>query len=309
MVSVAQANISRRTFLKAMTAGAIATPLAGVGGYVYSTDIEPTNLDINPVSLTLPRLDPQFNGLKIAQLSDFHMGSWMNRERLVEIIQATNQQQPDVVALTGDYFTGVSRRRRSEDESFNTTRNNDYAEDLETALSLIEAPTVVGVLGNHDHRGWASLTRQLFANLNIVDLSNTVHTLESDGASFHIAGVDDVKMGHDRLSSVLSQLPADGAAILLAHEPDFADASAPTGRFDLQISGHSHGGQVILPLVGPIVLPELGRKYPVGLYNVEGMYQYTNRGVGMSEPAVRFNCRPELTIFTLQSPHTTDNHA
>ena len=69
----------------------------------------------------------------------------------------------------------------------------------------------------------------------------------------------------------------------MAHEPDYADVSALTGRFDLQVSGHSHGGQVVIPFVGPPILPHLGRKYPSGLYQVGNMYQYTNRGVGMGE--------------------------
>jgi predicted MPP superfamily phosphohydrolase len=88
--------------------------------------------------------------------------------------------------------------------------------------------------------------------------------------------------------------------VLLAHEPDFADTSAATGRFALQISGHSHGGQVRLPFMR-LVLPQLGEKYPMGLYQVGGMYQYTNRGLGMVSPRVRFNCRPEITILTLQA--------
>jgi uncharacterized protein len=89
---------------------------------------------------------------------------------------------------------------------------------------------------------------------------------------------------------------------LLAHEPDYADISAATGRFDLQISGHSHGGQVIIPFIGPLVVPAYGEKYPLGQYQVGNMIQYTNRGVGTINPAVRFNCRPEITIFTLRAP-------
>ncbi|HYN87535.1 MAG TPA: hypothetical protein VER55_03345, partial [Ardenticatenaceae bacterium] len=100
---------------------------------------------------------------------------------------------------------------------------------------------------------------------------------------------------------VLAHLPPDGAAILLAHEPDFADISAATGRFDLQLSGHSHGGQVIVPFAGPLIGPRYGQNYPVGRYQVGSMIQYTNRGIGMVAPLVRFNCRPEVTVFTLES--------
>jgi predicted MPP superfamily phosphohydrolase len=108
-------------------------------------------------------------------------------------------------------------------------------------------------------------------------------------------------MGNVQLNSVIEALPSDGAAILLAHEPDFADESARSGRFDLQVSGHSHGGQVAIPFFGPPVLPYLGRKYPAGLYKVGNMFQYTNRGVGMARLPFRFNCPPEITIFTLKS--------
>ncbi|HVO42428.1 MAG TPA: hypothetical protein VMT34_07385, partial [Aggregatilineales bacterium] len=107
----------------------------------------------------------------------------------------------------------------------------------------------------------------------------------------------------DRLPAVLAQLPGEAAAVLLVHEPDFADVSAATGRFDLQLSGHSHGGQVIPPFFKrPPVLPLLGKKYPIGVYRVDGMVQYTNRGLGMLRPYIRVNCRPEITMLTLHSP-------
>jgi len=94
----------------------------------------------------------------------------------------------------------------------------------------------------------------------------------------------------------------DGAAIQLAHEPDFADKSSLTGRFDLQVSGHSHVGQVgVVPFYGPPVLPFLGQKYPSGLYRVGDMFQYTNRGVCMVRLPIRINCPPEITIFNLES--------
>jgi predicted MPP superfamily phosphohydrolase len=113
--------------------------------------------------------------------------------------------------------------------------------------------------------------------------------------------VDDVWEGSPRLGLVAPQLPEGDAAILLAHEPDFADSSAGTGKFDLQLSGHTHGGQVVLPFFGPPVLPHLGSKYPSGLYRIGDMYQYTNRGVGMAKLPIRINCPPEITIFQLKS--------
>ena len=126
-------------------------------------------------------------------------------------------------------------------------------------------------------------------------------TLRREEAQLHIAGVDSLWYDKADLNPVLQQLPEEGAALLLAHEPDFADISAKTGRFDLQLSGHSHGGQIILPLVGPPWLPRHGRNYPLGQYQVGDMIQYTNRGIGMVIPTVRFNCRPEISVFTLRA--------
>jgi predicted MPP superfamily phosphohydrolase len=99
---------------------------------------------------------------------------------------------------------------------------------------------------------------------------------------------------------VLERLPEEGAAILMAHEPDIADDVAATRRFDLQLSGHSHGGQMGLPLLRFPLLPKLSRKYPVGLYRVGKMFLYVNRGLG-AHPRFRFACRPEVTIFTLRA--------
>ncbi|HEY1013450.1 MAG TPA: hypothetical protein VGE07_12145, partial [Herpetosiphonaceae bacterium] len=107
-----------------------------------------------------------------------------------------------------------------------------------------------------------------------------------------------------RLRRLAAALPAEGAAVLLAHEPDIADLAAGTpfapGRFDLQLSGHSHGGQVRLPALGAPILPPYGQKYPAGLYQIGRLQLYTCRGVG-SPRRIRFNCRPELAMLTLRA--------
>jgi predicted MPP superfamily phosphohydrolase len=102
----------------------------------------------------------------------------------------------------------------------------------------------------------------------------------------------------EKFQAVVRKIPEQGAAILLVHEPDFADVAAKAQRFDLQLSGHSHGGQVRLPWLGALRLPPLGRKYSCGLYRVGEMWQYTTRGLGMKPPQVRLNCRPEITMIT-----------
>jgi predicted MPP superfamily phosphohydrolase len=130
-------------------------------------------------------------------------------------------------------------------------------------------------------------------------LHNEALTLNINGAGFTLAGVDDVWSGQPDLRAALNQVPPDSPTLLLAHEPDFADISAQDGRVALQLSGHTHGGQVRLPGVGALILPYLGQKYDIGLRQVGQMWVYTSRGVGLIGPPIRLNCPPEITEITL----------
>ena len=280
--------LSRREFIKVVLASATVTTAFGMGGITYINRIEPNWIEIAAVTLRLPRLPAAFSGYRLVQFSDIHMGTWMTRAHLEHIVSLINEQQPDLIALTGDFVTVEPLAV--------------WAGELVPPLSTLSARDgAVAVLGNHDHWTNHNVIREVIRDSGLIDLNNRVHTLEREGALLHIAGVDDVWEGFADLDSVLAQTPNEGAAILLAHEPDFADTSAASGRFDLQISGHSHGGQVVLPFIGPPRLPRYGKKYPLGRYQVGDMIQYTNRGVGMVGPFVRFNCRPEITVFTLKS--------
>ncbi|MCA9903159.1 MAG: metallophosphoesterase [Anaerolineae bacterium] len=282
-------SITRRRFLQVLGAG-VALTASGGAGYVYASRIEPEMLVIEHIHLRLPRLDPAFNGYRLVQISDIHMDHrHMTRERLLGIVSLINAQQPDFVIMTGDFVT--------------RGKATDYADSVVLPLRELRAREgVAAVLGNHDHWTGAHAVRQMISASGMIDLNNHVHTQVRGGAQLHIAGVDDVWENQHRLDKVLDDLPADGAAILLAHEPDFADESAATGRFDLQLSGHTHGGQCVLPGGRMPILPVLGHKYPSGLYRVGDMWQYTNRGLGMVWfPQIRFNCRPEISVFTLQA--------
>ena len=284
---MARKKLSRREILKLGFWGTVHSLISGVVVLEYSFQIEPDWLDINPVDLTLPRLPKAFDGYQIAQISDIHHDEWMNQERLSKVVDEVNQLKPDTIVITGDFVTG-------------------FLEDHKTALAaelsrLSPKQITLAVLGNHDHWTDASMVRDILDSSGITELRNQIFTLKRDDSLLHICGVDDFWVNEADLDHVITKLPNEGCAILLCHEPDFADISAATGRFDLQLSGHSHGGQVIFPIVGPTVLPDYANKYPVGLYQVGSMLQYTNRGVGMIPPYVRFNCRPEITLFTLHA--------
>jgi uncharacterized protein len=267
----------------------VAAALLGVGGLIYSREVETRRVEVRPVELSLPRLAPEFDGYRIVQFGDLHLDDWSKPERLHRIVERVNEQQPDLVAITGD-FASYSAKEFD-------------AERLVEALRGLRARDgCVAILGNHDYLTDVKLVRRCMRDGGITELINSVRTLRRGDAELHVAGIDDVMEGKSRLDLVLWELPEDGAAILLAHEPDFADVSSATERFDLQLSGHSHGGQVAVPFLRRLVLPPFSQRYTRGLYDVRGMIQYTNRGIGFVHARLRFLCRPEITALTLRPP-------
>ncbi len=283
-------KLTRRDFLKLMWHSFIGSALLTTGSVGYSILVEPGLFSVETVQLKLKKLPKSFSGLRVAQISDIHMGGWMNLERFQQVADLVLAAKPDVLLITGDFLLGhrfTEEIRRA-------------IEDLTGVLSsLAETIPSFAVLGNHDYWTDPDAVRAMLASSGITDLTNTVFTLTRGNDNLHLCGVDDVWEGDVRLEDVIARLKDDNVAILLAHEPDYADTSAATEKFDLQISGHSHGGQVAIPFLDPPILPYLGQKYHTGLYKIGNMLQYTNRGVGMLRPAVRFNCRPEITIFVL----------
>jgi predicted MPP superfamily phosphohydrolase len=285
-------KLTRRDFLKLLKAGFIELALILLGGGSYGYLAGAGRIKVESVNLRLSRLTESFHGIRIAQLSDIHMGGWMNAERFQNIAGIVSSLKPDLLFLTGDFLVGHTFNKRSE-------------EDLQSLVHILSTLTktipAFAVLGNHDYWTNVNAVREMLKASGVIELTNSVFTLTRGNEHLYLCGVDDVWEGKVRLDKVLRELKDDSPAVLLAHEPDFADESAVSGRFDLQISGHSHGGQVVLPFIGPPILPYLGRKYPSGLYKVSEMYQYTNRGAGTGRLPVRMNCPPEITLFTLES--------
>lgn len=268
------------------------TALAGAalaaGGLLYAGRAGARRLVVERVPLVLPRLGPGFDGYRIAQIGDLHLDGRMTRERLGRAVKLVLRESPDLVVVTGDFVTETVRRG---------------GRDLVEALRTLRPPDgVLAVLGNHDYLDDPELVRAIIRDSGATELSNTHRTLRRGESVLHVAGVDDFLQRRARLDLVLRELPPDGAAILLAHEPDFADVSVPTGRFDLQVSGHSHGGQARLPFLGPVVRPLYSRRYPDGLYDLDGTLLYTNRGLGTIRLDLRYNSPPEVTVFTLLCP-------
>lgn len=245
-------------------------------------------IDLVEVNIELADLGWNFNNYKILNLTDIHLGQWINPEYLEDLIDYVNTLNYDLVTLTGDYFSYVV---------------DGYEEALADSFKKLKSRDgKFGVLGNHDHWMGSSIIRDIFKKSDIIDLSNDVHTLERDGEFLNICGVDSCTVCADNLDRVIAKMPKGMPSILLAHEPDFAKESSQTNFFDLQISGHSHGGQFIIPKVEttPFRGPN-STKYPVGLYKVRDMIQYTSKGLGTNSFRIRINCKPEVTIITLKT--------
>ena len=246
------------------------------------------NIDLVEIDIEIDDLGWNFNNFKILNITDIHLGQWINPEYLDELVDYINTLNIDLIALTGDYF------------SYNL---EDYDKSLEKSLKKLEAREgKFGVLGNHDHWMSADKIREIFKNTDIYDLSNDVVVLKKGGDCLNLCGVDSCTVCADNLDNVIAKMDKNIPSILLAHEPDFAKESSQTGLFNLQISGHSHGGQFIIPKVEttPFRGPN-STKYPVGLYKVGEMTQYTSKGLGTNSFRIRINCKPEITIITLKT--------
>ena len=250
---------------------------------------DPMDFETVPISITVRELNPVFDRIRIVHISDLHLGQWMSPERLEGVVGLVNEQSPDIVAITGDFVSFAV---------------DQVAADLVNSFCRLRPKIVTfAVLGNHDHWMGAEKVRSVLRESNIIDLSNDVYTLRRGEAVLHFAGIDDVMAQEDDLDRVLRKLPSLGPAVLLVHEPDFADIAAATARFVLQLSGHSHGGQFVLPKIGPPFRGSHFKKYPLGRYQVEDMVVYTNRGLGTNTFWLRINCPPEITVLTLRAGH------
>lgn len=269
---------SRRTGI-----GVLGALVAAVGW--YAARIEPRWLDIRRYRVLVPTLPPAFDGYRIAHVADLHLSARFIRAHLPVIVQAINREAVDLVALTGDYVTS----------------HQETARDFCAPLADLRAPDGAwSILGNHDLAAGAGTVITALHAAGIHVLRNQHHVLRRGDDHLVLAGVDDVVRGRPDLAATLHGLPDRAPVILLAHEPDFARIAAADRRIVLQLSGHAHGGQFRLPVLNKHpYLPALAHLYPAGVYRVGTMLLYVSRGLGVTMLHLRFNCRPELPIFTL----------
>jgi uncharacterized protein len=277
---------TRRKFIRiAATAGAAAL-------VADSALLETNRPRVVRQEISLRRWPAHLDGFTIALLSDFHYDPYFSVHPLRSSIGMVNALHPDLIVLTGDFVSLPVFGDAEEGAS--------AAEPCAELLRQMHAPYGLwAVLGNHDIFTDPDRITSVLVGAGIKVLSNQSVPIERDGARFWLAGVDDVLGRTADLDATLHVVPSDEATILLAHEPDFAD-EVTRYPVDLQLSGHSHGGQVRVPLIRPLYLPDLARKYVLGLYKIGGLTLYTNPGIGTVRVPVRLNCPPEITLFTMR---------
>jgi predicted MPP superfamily phosphohydrolase len=284
--SVQPSRFTRRNFL--IGTGTTAAALA-----LYSGEVARHEVDIVHRPIAIANLPAAFNGYRIVQLSDIHLDEYTEPFFLERIVSKVNTLNPDLVLLTGDFITHGSI-------TFIAGRSAAYR--CAEIIATLTAPLRYGILGNHDVAFDAPLVIQALSSHGTPVLVNRYLPIERNGARLWLCGVDDPGQSNPDLGLALPTKP-DGPVILMAHEPDYADTvmAHPRGHLvDLMLSGHSHGGQIRLPFLGPLILPPLGEKYPEGHYRFNRMQLYVNRGIGTVGLPFRLNCPPEITVITLQ---------
>ena len=295
--------MTRRSFLRLGCAAILGTVATGGTGAAYAFRVEPAWVEVTHVSLPLTGW-PVSPTLRIAQLSDLHVGKYVEAARIRSAVEITNRLQPDLVLLTGDFVYGLSV---------------ECGPDCTRELAALRARHgVYAVIGNHDV--WTDVADMIARDLRksgIEVLRNERRRLEIEGGRLWLLGIEDTgytgfpgtpftefvaawRGRASALQDLLEGIPEAEPRLLLAHNPDFAEM-LPPGRIDLVLCGHTHGGQVRLPFLGAPILPScFGQRYGGGLVQRDALRVYVNRGIGLTPPPIRFNCRPEVTMFSLR---------
>ncbi len=282
---------SRRDFLKASVFGA-----AGLA--LYSGEVERHWIDVAQRDIALRGMSADFEGMRIAQLSDIHMDYFTEPYFLRRVIERINQLKPDAVFLTGDFVTSGRWPKSNAHEA---------AWQCAGILKGLECKSVYAVLGNHDVAAGPAVVEAALRSAGIIVLRNSFLPIERGSGRMWLAGLDDPVVGGPDLDATI---PAkirnvrNEPVVLLCHAPDYAthvQSQAAGQAVDLMLSGHTHGGQIRLPLIGALVLPPMGQRFIEGWFQLGRMGLYVNRGIGTIGLPFRLDCPPEITLFTLRA--------
>ncbi|WP_224362655.1 metallophosphoesterase [Hyalangium versicolor] len=240
---------------------------------------------LNEYEFHVPGLHPAHDGLRVAQLSDIHVGQATSDVRIRRAVMAVNASAPDLVFLTGDYVTHSPKPLPR----------------VREVLSGLQGPVFV-VLGNHDHWVNASYLRDGFQQLGYTVLQNEHRVVHVRGAPATILGVDDGRTGRDDVEATFRGAPTSGTRLVLAHTPPTVEKLPPHAGL-VQFSGHTHGGQFVVRGLTEALFRRAGQPYIRGHYAVRGNQLYVNQGLGFGfgGPYLRRGTQPEVAFFTLRA--------
>ena len=276
-------RISRRMLIRAMAAAAVG---CGAGAGCYAAWLEPKWAELNTIDVVIDGLPAPFEGFTIAHLTDVHRHEPIGLPYIRRCLNLAAGANPDVVAFTGDFVSQTA----------------DYMPGLAAEIrTLAERFATYAVLGNHDYWAGADRVRDSLEEVGVRVLVNEAIAVERDSASLSLVGLDDLWEGKPDLDRALARVPSESIKVVLEHNPDLIDDFAERG-IELALCGHTHGGQVALPFVGPLIVPsKFGTKYAKGLFRMGKTQMYVNKGIGAIRPAVRFLTRPEVAVVRLMA--------
>ncbi|MCP4934546.1 MAG: metallophosphoesterase [bacterium] len=274
--------MNRRKFLKSALYGG---GCALVGSYPIF--IERNIVQINRYIVSIDNLPASFHGFTIAQLTDLHLGFLVSESFIKGIVYKANELKTDVIVCTGDYV-----------QEENTTKEIDKVWPI---LSKLEAKYgVYSVLGNHDH--WADPEKSLYwLERTGQNIRHKCKSIYKGKDRIIIGGAGDYWEDDLKIDEAFSCSEKDECRILLSHNPDSVDTEFETS-LSLVLSGHTHGGQVVIPFWGPPVLPVKNKNYTSGLMATPNTKLFISRGIGWAIYPVRFNCYPEIAVLQLVKP-------
>ncbi|SFJ91020.1 hypothetical protein SAMN04487936_105169 [Halobacillus dabanensis] len=282
-------KITRRTFIKRLLTSAAAAIGLSTFGYSYARYIEPHMLTVQKHDITHSKIPRHFHNFRVLQFSDTHIGFHYDLNDLEKLVDRINVEEPELILFTGDLV----------DEP----HTYSFPPRLVEILKKIKAPMgKYWIYGNHDHGGYGTeKIREVMERGGFQLLQNEHVSIQNGGSSFTLAGVDDVMLGKPDIDQTLSKAPGDSFTLLMVHEPDVA-LQYQHYPIDVQLSGHSHGGQVQLPFFGYLVTPPVAEHFVEGHYPLEeGLQLYVSRGIGTTRLPYRFLCRPEISVFHLKT--------
>lgn len=274
--------MNRRSFLKLALSGCT---LALVGSYPIF--IERNIVQVNRYRIPLPNLPLPFHGFTLAHLTDVHLGALSPPSFVEEIVHRTNRLNTDIIVCTGDY---VHERNTIEE-----------IDKVWPVLSKLTAKYgVYSVLGNHDH--WADTNRSLYwLERSGQNIRHRYQPIYKGRERILLGGAGDFWEDELKIDGIFADSDPNDCTILLSHNPDSVDSEFET-PLSLVVSGHTHGGQVVIPFLGAPRLPVENKAYSSGLINTPKTPLFISRGIGWSTLPVRFNCYPEIAILELINP-------